>query len=617
MIQSQGRSIRLTLILVVVMAAVAGRAGAEAPEPIRYTLSFPAPHTHYVEVEAIVPAAGQPAIELMMAVWTPGSYLVREYSRHVERVAVRAPDGTNLPVTKTAKNRWRITTNGAPRVTVTYGVYGREMSVRTNWIDADFAMLNGAATYLTLPEAAPRPHEVTVHLPAAWKTSITGMADAPGGSPNHYRAPDFDTLVDSPIVAGNPTVHRFDVDGKPHLLVDVGERGVWDGTRAVADVERIVRADRQVWGALPYERYVFFNVLSGGGGGLEHRNSVMMLANRWATRTRAPYVAWLSLVSHEYFHAWNVKRLRPVELGPFDYEHEVYTRSLWIAEGITDYYGDLLLKRAGLTTEGEFLRQLSEPIRALQTTPGRLLQSAEGASFDAWIREYRRDENSPNVAISYYTKGAVVGFLLDARVRRASGGAKSLDDVMRLAFARYSGAHGYTPAQFRQTASEVAGEDLGPWFVKAVETTGELDYGEALEYFGLLFPTGGRDTTEGAVWLGLRTRVDAGRLLVSEVRRGTPAYDAGFNVDDEILAIDQSRVSGDQLSARLQTYRPGQRVAVLVARQDALRTLDVTLGEEPRDSWQLQGLPAATTAQQQHRAAWLSEKGTSSFSVSH
>ena len=228
------------------------------------------------------------------------------------------------------------------------------------------------------------------------------------------------------------------------------------------DVEAIVRAQKNFWGFLPYEKYVFFNLLTESGGGLEHKNSTVLMSSRWATRTRSSYLGWLNLVSHEFFHTWNVKRLRPVELGPFDYENEVYTPSLWVAEGITSYYDRLLVRRAGLCTVEEYLagdppspgsdaEKSTNDIERLQTTPGRLVQPLESSSFEAWIKFYRRDENTPNTGISYYVKGAVVAFLLDAKIRRATAGKKSLDDVMRLAYERYSGPRGFTAAQFRGT----------------------------------------------------------------------------------------------------------------------------------------------------------------------
>ena len=602
------RGVRLFAVLLLLLAAATS--DAQPRDPIRYTVRFPAPHTNYLEVEAIVPADGRASIDMFMAVWTPGSYLIREYARNVEAVAATAA-GRSLAVEKTSKNRWRIAAAGAREITLTYRVFSHEMTVRTNWVEADFALINGAATFMTLaPDAGladppdNRPHDVRLVLPPSWKTSVTGMPDAPDGAPNHYRAPDFDTLVDSPIVAGNPAVHRFVAGGKPHLLVDVGEGGVFDGARAARDLERIVLADLRLWGSLPYEKYVFFNLLTGASGGLEHKNSVVMMASRWTMATDWRYLGWLSLASHEYFHLWNVKRLRPVELGPFDYEREVYPRSLWMSEGITDYYSNLQVLRAGLSSVGAYLTQLSDDIRSLQTTPGRLTQPVEDASFDAWIKYYRPDENSINSSISYYTKGAVLGFVLDARIRAATSGTKSLDDVLRAAYARYSGARGFTPEDFRRTASEVAGTDLGPWFTRSLETTEEVDYTEALDLFGLEFRPFEPVSDPGA-WLGARMRTENGRLMVENVPRGTPAIDAGLNPGDEILAVDDFRVLPENFSDRLQAYRPGTRVTLLVARRDELKRLTVTFGAEPGNRWMLSVRPGATPEQRARLAAWL------------
>ncbi len=571
----------------------------QAAAPIQYTVSFPEPHTHYMEVSALVPADGRQSIEMMMAVWTPGSYLVREYARHVENVAASA-GGRPLAVEKTDKNRWRVTTGGAATVTVTYRVYGREMSVRTNWIEAGFALINGAPTFLTLADTTPRPHEVILQPADGWRRSFTGLPSM--GGEHHYRAADFDTLVDSPILLGNPAVHEFTVDGKLHYLVNEGEAGVFDGERASRDLQAIVAEHRRFWGDLPYDKYVFLNVITEASGGLEHRNSTVLMASRWATRTRRAYLSWLELASHEFFHVWNVKRLRPVELGPFDYENEVQTRSLWMAEGVTDYFAELLVHRAGLSTREEYIDSLSNKIEELQTTPGRGVQSAELASFDAWIRYYRPDENSPNVSISYYTKGAVIAFLLDARIRSATGGVRSLDDVMRAAYGRYSGPRGFTPDEFRQVAEQVAGTSLASFWAAAIEGTSELDYSEALETFGLRFrPT----ASSGRAWLGVNTRNDNGRLVVSQVRRETPGLSAGVNVDDEILAIDDFRVRADQLATRLEQYKPGDTVALLIARRDRLMRLDVTLGDEPARQWRLEVDPGANEAQQSRQTAWL------------
>ena len=587
-------------------AAPDARIAQTPAQPIRYTLAFPAPQTHYVEVSAVVPTSGRPEIELMMAVWTPGSYLIREYERQVESVTAVGANGRAIEVIKSEKNRWRMATGGAATVEVRYRVYAREMSVRTNWVEAGFAMLNGAPTFLTLADRAPRPYEVTIVPAQGWARSISGL---PETGAHRYRAPDWDTLMDSPIVVGNPAVHEFEVDGKRHYLVNEGEAGIFDGTRAAKDLEAVVREHRRMWGSLPYDKYIFFNMLTltsgNAGGGLEHKNSSMLMDWRFATRSRQPYLSWLDLASHEFFHVWNVKRLRPVELGPFDYERENHTRSLWIAEGITKYYGALALHRAGLSSLEEYLQSLSNQIEELQGGPGRLVQPVDAASFDAWIRYYRPDENSANVAVSYYTKGAVLGFLLDARIRKATGGARSLDDVMREAYQKYSGPKGYTPEEFRRVAEGVAGGDLKDFWDTAVQGTSELDYTEALQTFGLRFRPAAPSPGGGKAWLGAATRNGAGRLVVSQVRRGTPAHAAGLNVDDEILAIGEFRVRADRLDSRLEQYRPDEKVSVLVARREELLRIEVTLGAEPPKPWRLEPVPGATESQTRQLTKWL------------
>jgi predicted metalloprotease with PDZ domain len=580
------------------MSAIA----AQSPEPILYILRFPAAHTHYVEVEAFYPSADRAELDLMMAVWTPGSYLVREYERHVEGLTAATSTGAALAVTKTAKNRWRVATAGATAVTVRYRVYGRELTVRNNWVEAGFAMLNGAPTFITLADRVPRPHEVRVELPAAWKGSATALMPI-AGHPHAYRADDFDTLVDSPIVLGNPVVTTFEVAGTAHHLVLEGDPSLFDAARAAADLQKIVETGIAAMGPFEYPHYFFLNMVVEAGGGLEHKNSCLTMSSRFVTRTRAAYVNWLALAAHEYFHNWNIKRLRPVELGPFDYERENYTRSLWVGEGVTDYYGALLVRRAGISTTPEYLDTLSNSIEAVQTRPGRRVQTAEMSSFDAWIKQYRPDENSPNTSIDYYDKGATIAFLLDAKIRRATGGGQTLDHAMRLAYRRHAGDAGFTPEQFQQVVNDTTGQDLSAWFASVLTTTDELDFSEVLDYFGLRFAAvdskGQRPTT------GLVTRNDGGRLVVTQVRRDTPAYDAGFNVDDEILAIDDLRVRADGLTARMEQYKAGATVRVLVARRDRLTTLAITLGPEPGRRWRLQVMPEATAEQQQRLTAWL------------
>jgi predicted metalloprotease with PDZ domain len=575
---------------------------AQFPPPVRYIVGFTDARTHYLSVEALLPIEGEAEVEVFLPVWTPGSYLIREYSRHLEGLAASLSGGEPLRVWKTHKNRWRIETGGAGQVRLTYRLYCREMSVRTNWVEQSFALINGAPAFVTLPEYLGRSYEIQLELPPRWKTTVTGLGAGVGE--HCYCAESYDALVDSPILCGNPSLFKFEVDGIPHVLANEGECGVWDGPRATADAEKLVRQHRAFWGPLPYSKYVFLNLLTEVRGGLEHRNSMCVMTSRWATRTRRAYLGWLHLVSHEFFHVWNGKRLRPVELGPFDYENENYTRTLWIAEGITDYYGPLAVRRAGLSSMEEYLESLSGMIRALQSTPGRSVQSAEQASWDAWIKLYRPDENSGNTTISYYIKGAVVAWLLDARIRRATAGVRCLDDLMRQAHARYAGTSGFTGAQFKSLAAEVAGVPLDDFFRRAVESTDELDYREALDWFGLRFRQEARQEAKKVATLGCETRIDNGRLVVTRVPRETPAFDAGINVDDEIVAIDDFRVRPDQLAQHLENYRSVDSVSLLIARRDLLQRIHLKLGDEPARS-ELEIHPDATEEQKRNLANWL------------
>jgi predicted metalloprotease with PDZ domain len=578
-----------------------------------------------------------PELELWMPVWTPGSYLIREYARHVQELTARDGDGRPLDCTKTGKNRWRITgaaraakggtAAGAESVTVSYRVYGREMSVRTNWIEDGFALLNGAATFLTARGGETRPHRVAVEIPGHWDgvwTALDPVPDAgedPGtvansgsGSPSRtpepfrrfpFIAPDLDTLIDSPLLAGSPAVHAFTVDDIPVSLVNEGEAGFWDGAKAADDVKAIVEACRALYGSLPFDRYLFLNLITEARGGLEHEQSSVLMTSRYAFGQRSAYVNWLGLVSHEFFHVWNVKRSRPVALGPFDYEAEVYSRELWVAEGVTAYYTDLVPVRAGLTTELEYLEQLSGLITTLQTTPGRKRQSLEEAGFDAWIKLYRRDENTVNTAMSYYTKGAVVAWLLDTEIRSATAGARSLDDFMRFLFERYAGDTGFTGAQVQEAAEAIAARSLDAFFAAFVRGRDELDYEPALRYWGLRFRDPRADAGQPPVWLGIDTTARDGKLIIQGVRDGSPARRSGLNVDDEILALGGFRVDPATFTARLALFRPEERVEFLVARRDAIRIVPVTLEPSPGAPWKLEPDPAAPREAQERRHRWL------------
>jgi predicted metalloprotease with PDZ domain len=469
--------------------------------PIEYTVAFQDAAARFVNVTASVPAEGRAEVELMVPVWSPGYYRVEDYAAHVSDLAARDADGRTLAVARSAGHRWSVQAAGADRFTLEYRVLCDGRTVTTNDVDGTRAILNGAPTFITLRENARRAHIVRLRLPESWPAVMTGLDAAPEAGTQAFRAPDYETLVDSPIMAGRLGVRRFSVAGKPHDVVSAGDRDGWDEAAAAQELEAFVAEAHRFWGFLPYERYVFLLAFRPGGGGLEHANSTLTTVSvhprpqPGSVSDRAPASGatsrrWhrLGLLSHEYFHLFNGKRLRPVELGPFDLENPPQVRTLWIPEGLTSYYSNLLLARAGLTTAEEFLASLSALIGGLQQAPGRLLQSVEQSSLEVWS-----NSNSgiapAGTTVSYYNKGEVLGLLLDARIRRVTLGRRSLDDVIRLAYARYGGARGFTAAEFQQTAEEVAGVSLDDWFEASVRSARELDYADLLAVFGLEFTT--------------------------------------------------------------------------------------------------------------------------------
>lgn len=597
--------------LAAVLAPPAVVAWQDAPlPPLRYNVDFSDTVNHYITVRMTSLPTG-PVTTLMMPVWTPGSYLVREYARHVDRVTASSASGEPLSVTKISKNRWEVTTPAQnEEFSVEYRVYCNEMSVRTNMVDRGMAVLNGAATFITFPERLAAEHRVTLALPKRWSRSASSMKTA-DGDPSTYIATSFDELVDSPIVAGNIELFPFEVGGVPHFLVNVNDRGNWDGDRAAGDLARLVLAHQQLWGCVPYDRYYFINVIGDqGGGGLEHDNSTLMLASSYAMRDERSYTGWLSLASHEFFHVWNVRRLRPKELVRYDYESEVYTPNLWVAEGLTTYYEDLLMSRAELIQGPTLVGGLGGQIRSLQTSPGRLVQSLRDSSHDAWIKFYRPADNSDATEVSYYNKGAVVGLLLDTRIRAATSGAASLDEVLRRLYQRHSGPVGYTYEDFLAICNEVAGTDLTEWLDRAVNTTEELDYQELADWFGLQVgdilpagasppaPTNEREERQ-ARWIGIG-------------ESGSPASKAGLSPDDELIAINDRRIEGN-FNSLLQEFEVGDPIKMLISRDGKIQEALLTVAARPKPAnWNLRIYRRSSREQKNNLENWLTGSNSDS-----
>ncbi len=565
------------------------------PPDINYTVSMSKPWTHLLEVEMRFNWAQMPEkAEIKMPVWTPGSYLVREYARHVQDFAVKNSSGNALDWQKINKNTWQITTQGAKEIVVSYKVYANELTVRTNELNADHAFFNNAAL-LMFPKGELGVSSTIKVMPYGdWKVA-TGLPKVEGQT-NKFRAENFDVLYDSPFEIGNFTEVPFTAEGVPHRFIIEGD-GNYNAEKIAKDTAKIVAQAKAIFGELPYKDYTFILNLRGGGG-LEHLNSTALQWQKFGFKPEARYKAFLNLVAHEYFHLWNVKRIRPDALGPFDYENENYTKMLWVAEGGTAYYESILLRRADLISDQDVLDSKSRLIEQLQARPGRFETSLENSSFDAWIKYYRQDENSVNNQISYYDKGELVGFLLDIEIRKDSGGAKSLDDVMRFLYDEfYKKNKNYTPEDYQKIAEMMAGKSLDDFFKKYVRGTEEIDYNAILGGIGLQLETGKEDVKQA--FLGGNLAESDGKLTVRDVPADTPAYQFGLNNNDQIVAIDGNRASQTFLQSYLREKKPGDKVKLTIFRFDELREIEVTLGGRAKSDYKI--VPVENPTDEQKR----------------
>lgn len=580
------------------------------PPEIAYTVSMSKPRTHLLEVEMHVKWAQMPAkAELKMPVWTPGSYLIREYARHVQDFAVKDAAGADLAWDKINKNTWAVDTKGGKEIVATYRVYSNELTVRTNELNDEHGFWNNAAALMFVKDQLKTPSTVVVKPFGGWRVA-TGLP-AVEGQANTFRAENFDVLYDSPFEVSDFKEIKFDVEGKPHRMIFSGE-GNYDMKKCAADAAKIIEEAYKIFGELPYNDYTFIVNLRGGGG-LEHLNSTALQVNRFGFQPESRYKNFLGLVAHEYFHAFNVKRIRPDALGPFDYENENYTKLLWVAEGGTEYYSNIVLRRAGLISDKEYLQARAKGIQQLQDRPGRFETSLEDASFDAWIKQYRPDENAVNNQISYYDKGEIVNMLLDLTIRSSSGGTKSLDDVMRYLYTEhYKKGKNYTPEDYQKISEMMAGKSLDDFFAKYVRGTAEIDYAEILRGIGLQLNTKevstgkayiGNDSADGSVTvrsipaIGVDLAEENGKLTVRMIIANTPAFEQGLNTGDQLIAIDGYRANQTFMQSYLTDKKAGDKIKLTVFRFDRLREITITLRKNTRTDYAFSPLPDPTEVQ--------------------
>ncbi len=568
-----------------------------------YHVALPNPQNHYFDVTLTVEQWSSPDLNLKMPVWTPGSYLVREFERHLQEFIAHDPTtGETLKTTKLSKNHWQIATNDCSTVRIFYRVYANSLSVRTNHLDASHGYFNGAALFCFLPGYESLPIRLQITLPHdRWQ--ITTPLPAIAGMKQTFWAEDFDTLVDSPVEMGTHRYLGFEVLGKHHAFAIWGE-GNLDTDQLLIDTRKIIQTEADLFDGLPYNNYTFLLHLSSEGyGGLEHKNSCTLNYGRFNFREPEKYQRFLQLVAHEFFHLWNIKRIRPKALETFDYNQENYTPSLWFAEGTTSYYDLVIPLRAGIYDGKVFLGHLSKEITRYLTTPGRLVQPLAESSFDAWIKLYRRDSNSDNSQISYYLKGELVTLLLDLIIRDRHQNQHSFDDVLRLMWQDFGQSEiGFTPEDLEQRITRIAGLDLGDFFQRYLYSTEELPLDDYLNRFGLeIKPV----YEEKLPYLGIKVQSEKGIEVIKFVASGSPAAQAGLDAEDQLLAMNGIRVSTEQLNDRLKDYRADDMIQLTVFHQDRLSTVDVRLASPQASSYEVVPVSNPSPDQVDNLKGWL------------
>jgi predicted metalloprotease with PDZ domain len=591
--------------------------GVTTLAPITYLVAMPEPASHEFEVEMRVPALrGRDSVEIVFPTWAPGSYLVRDFVRHVFRLAVTDANDGPLARERLDKQRWRIRTGGRPFV-VRYRVFAFEASVRTSFLDDSHGYWNGTSLFFYVAGELARPCRVTVEPPAGsrWRVA-TALPRARGA----YAAADFDELCDAPFEIGTHEMRAFKVGRTTFELALYGRCNA-DTDRLVDILRRIVVATGRMFdaGGFPFDRYLFIvHALPVGSGGLEHRASVTMDIGGLAFEDEAGYRRFADLTAHEFFHAWNVKRIRDAALARFDYTQENYTRLLWLFEGFTDYLAHIIMLRAGVTTDRDFYRMIAEDWPKYATRPGRNETPLDELSFEAWIKQYKPSENFVNRAASYYEKGFWTGMALELELRLATAGRRGLPEMFRWIWERFGRPGVPVDEQtVRDAAAAMAGRRLDRFFDRYVRGTDELPLRALWRRAGLEVaaraewdesakPPADRDRVRARrarAWTGIALHPE--RTLVRNVVPGSPAWRAGITFNDDIVAVDGARVNPATFAKRVGDADPGARVRIAYFRRDLLREATVTLAESPERVLSVQADARASKNAAAVRTGWL------------
>ena len=545
---------------------------------INYTLRMDRPQTHYFQVEMEITGYNESEFEIKMPVWSPGSYLVREFSKNVDQVFVVNDKNQELPIEKTAKNTWLIKKGKAKKVTVRYDVYAFELSVRTSFLDLTHGFVSGSGVFMYVPNHKKDKGTLVIKPYKEFKKITTALPlsaeDQASDGAKTYSYANYDHLVDCPIEIGNQEIFDFTAAGVKHTVGIYG-KGNYDVASMKNDMAKIVTAATDVFKENPNKEYTFIiHNVEDGQGGLEHTNSTTLSVNRWTYQGSA-YMGFLSLVAHEYFHLWNVKRIRPFELGPFNYDEENYTTLLWVMEGFTSYYDELLLLRAGYYKQEDYLSKLTGTMNYVEGSIGSRIQPLADASFDAWIKAYRPNENSSNTTMTYYSRGQLMAAQFDAMIVAKYEGKKCLDDFMQLIYNKYFKMQdrGFTDKEFQDDLSTFLGQNMTDFFDRFIRGTEIPEYEKHFAKVGINANKG--TVTETS--FGGRYSDVGGKTIIRSIRRGSAAEDEGFSVNDEIIAINGFRINSDDLSAALTNIKKDESLNVLISRDNVMMELKATI----------------------------------------
>jgi predicted metalloprotease with PDZ domain len=548
-----------------------------------------------------------PALDVALPVWRPGKYAVLNPAGSVSGVRAQASTGEPLTISKLDKTTWRVQTNGAHDVEVFYTLYANSLNDRTRHVDDTHAFLSGATVFFYVPDRRNDPLSLQLQAPQNWKIAC-GLEHAPN-DPTTLLAPSYDVLIDSPIEIGVHDVLHFQVRGVPHEIVIWGE-AQYDRSRLTSDFAKIVETQAALFGGIPYERYLFLiHIGPGLGGGTEHVNSTIMQTPARAFEDEDNYQKLLSLASHELFHAWNVKRLRPAALRTIDFAKENYTDLLWFCEGTTSYYDDLFVVRAGLNSPDAYLKTLGEAIHQLRSRPGSRVQSLAESSFDAWIKFNQPSPDDVNSTVSYYDNGALASLLLDLELRKRTANRVSLDAVMREMHERFpDSGPGFTTDDLIEMASRLSQTRFEEFFDRYIQGTDAYPFEDVLDVVGLTLSRSNQvPGVDGArAYIGLNLQDLNGCASVRYVLSDGPAYTAGVLVGDEIVAMNGRRFSSSDLLGHVERrMQPGDRVQLHLIRRNRLRILDFQLASKPSGRWKLLRRTDATAAQKAAYTDWL------------